>query len=223
MRSAATSPGWSKRDQPVSARGGELAADQRILDLAGDHLRRFGPKRTTIVGIAEAAGMSHANVYRYFPSKQALFEAVTALWLKPLERELRLVVEGQDPAYDKLERALTALQRAYREKLDADPILFRLLVRGDREGPCRRAQASQQGADPKFRRSSRRASNPARSGINDRRRAMALVFDLAHRFIQPVSIALDKGVSAAELEFRAGRVISIIQRSLTFGDPDFDM
>ena len=63
-------------------------ADQRILELAGDHLRRFGPRRTTIVGIAEAAGMSHANVYRYFPSKQALFEAVTALWLKPLEAQL---------------------------------------------------------------------------------------------------------------------------------------
>ena len=52
---------------------------------------------------------------------------------------------------------------------------------------------------------------------------MALVFDLAHRFIQPVSIALDRSVSAAELEFRAGRVIAVIQRSLTFGDPDFDM
>jgi hypothetical protein len=59
--------------------------------------------------------------------------------------------------------------------------------------------------------------------MQDRRRAMALVFDLAHRFIQPVAIALDKSVSAAELEFRAGRVIAIIQRTLTFGDPDFDM
>ena len=67
------------------ARPANSSADQRILELACDHLRRFGPKRTTIVGIAEAAGMSHANVYRYFPSKQALFEAVTALWLKPLE------------------------------------------------------------------------------------------------------------------------------------------
>ena len=52
---------------------------------------------------------------------------------------------------------------------------------------------------------------------------MALIFDLAHRFIQPVSIALDKAVSVPEMEFRAGRVIGVIQRSLTYGDPDFDM
>ncbi len=52
---------------------------------------------------------------------------------------------------------------------------------------------------------------------------MALVFDLAHRFVHPVSIALDKGVSAADMDFRAGRAIAVIQRSLTYGDPDFDM
>jgi len=208
--------------EPVSARGGELAADQRILELAADHLRRFGPKRTTIVGIAEAAGMSHANVYRYFPSKQALFEAVTALWLQPLERQLRLVVEGQDPAYDKLERALAALQRAYREKLDVDPILFRLLCEAIEKGHVV-ARKHRNKVQSEIQAIVEEGINSGSFRLNDRRRAMALVFDLAHRFIQPVSIALDKGVSAAELEFRAGRVIAIVQRSLTFGDPDFDM
>jgi AcrR family transcriptional regulator len=208
--------------QPASARGGEPAADQRILELAADHLRRFGPKRTTIVGIAEAAGMSHANVYRYFPSKQALFEAVTALWLQPLERQLRLVVEGQDPAYDKLERALAALQRAYREKLDVDPILFRLLCEAIEKGHVV-ARKHRNKVQSEIQTIVEEGINSGSFRLNDRRRAMALVFDLAHRFIQPVSIALDKGVSAAELEFRAGRVIAIIQRSLTFGDPDFDM
>jgi AcrR family transcriptional regulator len=208
--------------EPVSARGGEPAADQRILELAADHLRRFGPKRTTIVGIAEAAGMSHANVYRYFPSKQALFEAVTALWLQPLERQLRLVVEGQDPAYDKLERALAALQRAYREKLDVDPILFRLLCEAIEKGHVV-ARKHRNKVQSEIQTIVEEGINSGSFRLNDRRRAMALVFDLAHRFIQPVSIALDNGVSAAELEFRAGRVIAIIQRSLTFGDPDFDM
>ena len=207
--------------EPISARGGEAAADQRILELAAEHLRRFGPKRTTIVGIAEAAGMSHANVYRYFPSKQALFEAVTALWLQPLERQLRLVVEGQDPAYDKLERALAALQRAYREKLNVDPILFRLLCEAIEKGHVV-ARRHRNKVQSEIQTIVEEGINSGSFRLNDRRRAMALVFDLAHRFIQPVSIALDKGVSAAELEFRAGRVIAIIQRSLTFGDPDFD-
>ena len=208
--------------EPVPSRFGELAADQRILELAGDHLRRFGPRRTTIVGIAEAAGMSHANVYRYFPSKQALFEAVTALWLKPLESELRLIVEGQDPAYDKLERALAALQRAYREKRDADPVLFRLLCEAIEKGHVV-ARKHRNKVQNEIQAIVEEGIGSGSFRMNDRRRAMALVFDLAHRFIQPVSIALDKSVSAAELEFRAGRAIAVIQRSLTFGDPDFDM
>lgn len=206
----------------AAARSGEMSADQRILELACDHLRRFGPKRTTIVGIAEAAGMSHANVYRYFPSKEALFDAVTSLWLKPLEEELRVIVQGQDPAYDKLERALTALQSAYREKRDSDPILFRLLCDAIEQGGgiARKHRNKVQGEIQAI------VEEGISSGafrMQDRRRAMALVFDLAHRFIQPVAIALDRSVSAAELEFRAGRVIAIIQRALTFGDPDFDM
>jgi AcrR family transcriptional regulator len=208
--------------EQAPARSGELAADQRILEVAAEHLRRFGPKRTTIVAIAEAAGMSHANVYRYFPSKQALFEAVTALWLKPVERALRLIVEGQDPAYDKLERALAALQRAYREKLDSDPILFRLLCEAIEKGHVV-ARKHRNRVQIEIQAIVEEGIGSGSFRLHDRRRAMALVFDLAHRFIQPVSIALDKNVSAAELEFRAGRVIAVIQRSLTFGDPDFDI
>lgn len=204
------------------ARFGELAVDQKILELACDHLRRYGPKRTTIVGIAEAAGMSHANVYRYFPSKEALFEAVTSLWLKPLEEQLRVIVQGQDPAYDKLERALSALQRAYREKRDADPILFRLLCDAIEKGGGI-ARKHRNKVQNEIQAIVEEGIGSGSFRMQDRRRAMALVFDLAHRFIQPVSIALDKGVSSAEMEFRASRVIAVIQRSLTFGDPDFDM
>jgi AcrR family transcriptional regulator len=204
------------------ARSRDLASDQKILELACDHLRRFGPKRTTIVGIAEAAGMSHANVYRYFPSKAALFDAVTSLWLRPIEDELRVISQGQDPAYDKLERALTALQRAYREKRDNDPILFRLLCDAVEKGGGI-ARKHRNKVQSEIQAIIEEGIGSGAFRIQDRRRAMALVFDLAHRFIQPVSIALDRSVSAAELDFRAGRAIAVIQRSLTFGDPDFDM
>lgn len=206
----------------LHTRLGEQATDQKILELACDHLRLFGPRRTTIVGIAEAAGMSHANVYRYFPSKEALFEAVSLLWLKPLEQQLHVIVQGQDPAYDKLERALIALQRAYREKRDSDPVLFRLLCDAiiDGGGVARRHRNRVQN---EIQAIVEEGIGAGSFRMQDRRRAMALVFDLAHRFIQPVSIALDKGVSGAEMDFRAARVIAVIQRTLIFGDPDFDM
>ncbi|MGL4728184.1 MAG: TetR/AcrR family transcriptional regulator, partial [Bosea sp. (in: a-proteobacteria)] len=67
--------------------------DQRLLGIAGEHLRRFGPRRLTVVGVAEEAGMTHANVYRYFPSKEALLDAVVETWLKGMERRLADVAD----------------------------------------------------------------------------------------------------------------------------------
>ena len=43
--------------------------DLRLLTIAADQLRRNGARGVTVVGVAEAAGMTHANVYRYFPSQ----------------------------------------------------------------------------------------------------------------------------------------------------------
>ena len=71
--------------------------EARLLDVARAHVRKFGAARTTIVGIAAEAGMTHANVYRYFPSKAELFEEITASWLRPLEARLREAADGAIP------------------------------------------------------------------------------------------------------------------------------
>ena len=46
-----------------------------IMRVAWDLFRQLGP-RTTIADVADKSGMSSANVYRFFPSKQALVEEV---------------------------------------------------------------------------------------------------------------------------------------------------
>ena len=100
----------------------------RLVEMARAHVRKYGHRRTTVVGLAADAGMTHANVYRYFPSKTALLDEVVASGLKPLEARLREAADGADPAHDKLERMLTAVYRDYRARLDDDPSLFDLLV-----------------------------------------------------------------------------------------------
>ncbi len=102
------------------------STDARILATALDHVRRYGYGRTTVVSVARDAGMSHANVYRYFPSKQALADALTAAWLKPLEAELAAIADAPDPADDKLERLLIAWASALREALEGDANLFEM-------------------------------------------------------------------------------------------------
>jgi AcrR family transcriptional regulator len=67
------------------------ASVERILDAALDLLVRYGPRRTTVEDVARRAGVGRATVYRRFPGKDQLFEAV-------LLRECRRFLEQLDAA-----------------------------------------------------------------------------------------------------------------------------
>lgn len=53
-----------------------------ILDAAEQTLRRYGPDKTSVTDVAKLLGVSHGTLYRHFPSKAALREAVTERWLE---------------------------------------------------------------------------------------------------------------------------------------------
>ena len=192
------------------------SVELRIAEIARAHVRKFGASRTTIVGIAAEAGMTHANVYRYFPSKLELFEELTASWLRPLEARLREAVEGADPAYDKLDRMLLAVHRAYRQKLETDPELFDLLIDAlAKERPSTRRHRSR--VQSELQRVVEEGISSGAFALADRRRALSLVFDAAHRFIHPVALKLDKATPAASLAARFETVISMVLRALKTG------
>ena len=54
---------------------------ERILEVTEDVLRRFGIAKATVVDVARALDVSHGSVYRHFPSKASLREAVAKRWL----------------------------------------------------------------------------------------------------------------------------------------------
>jgi len=192
VRSSATA-GVVYREKRFAHRPRRRNVESRLLDIARAHVRRFGAGRTTIVGIAAEAGMTHANVYRYFPSKLELFEEITASWLRPLEARLREVADGADPAYDKLERMLVAVHDAYRKKLEGDPELFDLLLDSlIKERPAARKHRSR--VQHEIQRVYEEGVSSGAFAYADRRRAMALIFDAAHRFIHPAALKLDKAI-----------------------------
>lgn len=49
---------------------------QRIVEVAQAHIRTTGIRRMTMESIAERAELSRAGLYKYFPNKQALVDAV---------------------------------------------------------------------------------------------------------------------------------------------------
>lgn len=190
--------------------------EARIAEAARAHIRRFGAKRATIVAIAADLGLTHAAVYRYYPSKIELFEALTSAWLRVLEGELREIADGADPAYDKLERMLIAVHRAYRAKLDADPELFDLLIESlaKERASARKHRARVQS---EIQRVVEEGISSSAFALADRRRAMSLIFDASHRFIHPQALKLDKAAAAASMEKRFETVLLVVLRSLRTG------
>ncbi len=97
---------------------------ERILEATEDVLRRYGPAKATVVDVARVLGVSHGSVYRHFPSKAALREAVTARWLERSHAELAGVTAGGGAAPDRLADWLRTLFCAKRRKALSDPELF---------------------------------------------------------------------------------------------------
>ena len=187
----------------------DVPADMRISELAAEHLRKHGSRRLTIVALAEELGMSHANVYRYFPSKSALLEAVATQWLKPIETGLREVADGPDPAGDKLERLLGGLHRAYRDKLETDPHGFDVVAKSfrDRASLARKHRARVQ---TEVRRVLEEGAATGAFVLNDPGKALAFVLDAAHRFIHPLCVLEDRDLPRGQAAARLQRVVDAI-------------
>ena len=188
----------------------------RLVDIARAHVRKFGHARTTVVGVAADAGMTHANVYRYFPSKTALLDEVVASGLRPLEARLREAADGADPAHDKLERMLIAVHRDYRAKLDEDPAVFDLLIEAlAKNRPSARKHRAR--VQSEIQRVLEEGVASGAFAMTDRRRAMSLIFDAAHRFIHPVALRLDRDAAAGAVASRFEAVLAMTLRALRTG------
>src|SRR5271165_6646416 len=74
----------------------------RILSEAKRLFRHYGYAKTTVADIAEACAMSSANVYRFFPSKSAINEAICGLIISKLEGQLCKIATSGGPASQRL-------------------------------------------------------------------------------------------------------------------------
>ncbi|MEN6543778.1 TetR family transcriptional regulator [Parvibaculum sp.] len=63
----------------------------RIVASASAQIQRHGHVKTTVADVAKHCGMSPANIYRFFPTKAALIEAVSEIWLALAEDNARAI------------------------------------------------------------------------------------------------------------------------------------
>jgi AcrR family transcriptional regulator len=96
----------------------------RILDAAEDVLRRYGPAKATVVDVARFLEVSHGSIYRHFPSKAALRDAVAQRWLHRVSMPLAVIAQENGSAVERLHRWLERLITLKRQKILDDPELF---------------------------------------------------------------------------------------------------
>ncbi|MBD3883641.1 TetR family transcriptional regulator [Phormidium tenue FACHB-886] len=100
----------------------------RILDAAEDVLRRYGLAKATVVDVARFLGVSHGSIYRHFPSKTALRDAVAERWLHRVSMPLAEIAAAKETekgaAVERLHRWLKQLIALKRQKVFDDPELF---------------------------------------------------------------------------------------------------
>jgi AcrR family transcriptional regulator len=89
----------------------------RILDTAETLFRRLGFAKTAVADIAAELGMSPANVYRFFPSKNAIVEAICQRCLGELQSKAWAVGRSHGPAAARLERLFLEILSYHKENL----------------------------------------------------------------------------------------------------------
>jgi len=84
-------------------------ARERILDAAEALFRRVGYSKTTVADIAGALSMSGANIYRFFPSKGAINDALCRRMLAELHTLAEAVAARPGPAAQRLEEVIVTV------------------------------------------------------------------------------------------------------------------
>ncbi len=87
------------------------AVRKAILEAAFRQFSARGYSETSIPAIARAAGISTANVYRYFPSKLTILYTLYKPWLVQQLDELDVALQGIDDPQRRIERLFLALWR----------------------------------------------------------------------------------------------------------------
>lgn len=90
---------------------------QCILVAAWDLFRQLGFRKTTVADIAATLGMSSANIYRFFPSKDALTEAICRNQLDLLVETVRKTGARPGDASGRLAAVLMVLYRDLRDQM----------------------------------------------------------------------------------------------------------
>lgn len=83
---------------------------QKIVSATDDLISENGLAATSVSAVARALGMSHANVYRHFKSRDALLIAVAETWMRETRAACEASYDSDASIGENLERLVLAIR-----------------------------------------------------------------------------------------------------------------
>jgi AcrR family transcriptional regulator len=120
-------------DHPVRTRPDPDEVRARILEVAQEHFRRIGYHKTSVADIASELGMSPANVYRFFASRDAIDESICGRIVNEVADIGFSIARANAPAMEKLDQLLTAVHRHNKMTLLREKHMHDLIVAATQE------------------------------------------------------------------------------------------
>jgi AcrR family transcriptional regulator len=109
------------------------AGREDLIDLVVEQITERGLGVVTVTEVAALAGMSPASFYRYFPSKDALIEAVAERWFQPKVAIMEEVVASTLPPRRKMYEFFARRFALMKAEWERDPVAFSTYVELGRE------------------------------------------------------------------------------------------
>lgn len=104
------------------------AGRERLVELTIELIEERGNSSVTLAEIASRAGMSTANLYRYFESKEAVIEAVAEYWFRPKVAIMEEVVASDLPPRRKMYEFFARRFSLMKTEWERDPLAFATYV-----------------------------------------------------------------------------------------------
>jgi AcrR family transcriptional regulator len=183
---------------------------ERILEVTEDVLRRYGLAKATVVDVARALDVSHGSVYRHFPSKASLRQAVAKRWLDRVNAPLQKIAEESGPAPARLERWLRTMFAIKHKKVSDDPEMFRTYLTLAQEA-CTVVKAHKDGLVDQIVHILSDGVEQGVFQVADLKASARAIFDATSRFHHP---AHAEEWSEAELAARIDTVLALLLKGL---------
>jgi AcrR family transcriptional regulator len=183
---------------------------ERILEVTEDVLRRYGLAKATVVDVARALDVSHGSVYRHFPSKASLRQAVAKRWLDRVNAPLQKIADEQGPAPARLERWLRTMFAIKHKKVSDDPEMFTTYLTLAQEA-CTVVKAHKDGLVEQIVHILSDGVEQGVYAVTDLKTSARAIFDATSRFHHP---AHAEEWSDAELAARIDAVLALLLRGL---------